>query len=117
MLLLLVAAAPGSDQATDIIIVTAEQPPVNLEASEQLSFRAELRRVGAAVDLDPESHKARLASGTEINLRARWKVGRFSQRMQLALTGSIDNLSEDLITPQLGLPLPGRSVRMGVRVN
>ena len=82
-----------------------------------LSLRAELRRVGPAVDLDPNGNKARLAPGNEVNLRGRWQVGEVWRGAKLALTASVENLTDDVITPQLGLPLPGRSFRIGVQLN
>ncbi len=82
-----------------------------------LSLRGEFRRVGPAVDLDADGNKAQLAPGNEINLRARWQVAELWRRSKLALTGSVENLTDDVITPQLGLPLPGRSFRVGLQLN
>ena len=80
-------------------------------------MRGELRRVGPAVDLDPNGGKARLAPGNEVNLRARWTVVKIGSGARVALTGSVENLTDDVVTPQLGLPLPGRSIRVGVQIN
>ena len=82
-----------------------------------LSLRAELRRVGPAVDLAPDGNKARLAPGNEINLRGRWQVAKVWRGSRMALTASVENLTDDVITPQLGLPLPGRSLRVGLQLN
>ena len=84
---------------------------------EALSLRAEFRRVGPAVDLDPNGNKARLAPGNEVNLRGRWQFAEVGRGTKLALTGSVENLADDVITPQLGLPLSGRSVRLGLQLN
>ena len=89
----------------------------NFDLSERLSLRAEIRRVGPAVDLDANGAKARLASGDEVNLRGRLHVARFGGGPRLFLTASVDNLFDDVITPQLGLPLPGRSARIGLQIN
>ncbi len=83
---------------------------------ESLSLRAEFRRVGSAVDLDPSGAIARLVAGNEINLRTRWGVASFRNGSRLFLTGSVDNLTDSVIRPQLGLPLPGRSVRFGFQL-
>jgi len=80
-----------------------------------LSLRAEWRHVGGAVDLTPVGTQARLAPGDEINLRGRWHLLELDGR-RLSLTGSIDNLAGSVITPQLGLPLPGRSFRIGLQI-
>jgi iron complex outermembrane receptor protein len=87
------------------------------EPTEALSLRGELRRVGPAVDVDANGDKARLAPGNEVNFRARWTVAKIGSGARVALTGSMENLADDVITPQLGLPLPGRSVRVGVQIN
>jgi iron complex outermembrane receptor protein len=85
--------------------------------TEVLSLRGEYRRVGGAVDQDPAGNKARLPGGNEINLRARWQVAMLGSGTPMSLTASVDNLTDDVITPQLGLPLPGRAIRVGLRIN
>ncbi len=85
--------------------------------SEKLSLRAEFRRVGPAVDLGPDGEGAELPSGNEINLRSRYRLLQSLGGHRLFLTASIDNVTDDLITPQLGLPLPGRSFRIGLQLD
>lgn len=77
--------------------------------------RAEVRRIGPARDLAPDGRIARLAPGTEINLRARLPVFRLG-RVPVSATAAIDNLTNALVLPQLGLPQPGRSFRIGLIV-
>ena len=98
---------PGYEVAAAITLVPVEA----------VSLRGELRRVGPAVDLGPDGEKARLAPGNELNLRGQWQVAELWRGSKLALTASIDNLTDDVIMPQLGLPLPGRSFRFGVQLN
>lgn len=86
-------------------------------ATARLSLRGELRRVGPAVDLGPDGGKSRLAPGNELNLRARWRVGALPGGPRLFLVGSVENLFDDVITPQLGLPLPGRAFRIGFQLD
>jgi iron complex outermembrane recepter protein len=81
-----------------------------------LSLRGEWRHVGSAVDLAPNDGKARLAPGDELNLRGRWTVLTLGSGARVSLTGSLDNITDDVITPQLGLPLPGRSFRIGFQI-
>ena len=85
--------------------------------TDALSLRGEYRRVGSAVDQDPQGDMARLPGGNEINLRARWQVAMLGSDVPLSLTASVDHLTDDVIMPQLGLPLPGRAVRVGLRIN
>jgi iron complex outermembrane receptor protein len=81
-----------------------------------LLLRGEVRQVAAAVDLGPAGEKARLAPGTEVNVRARVDLGELAGGARLYLTGSVDNVFDDVITPQLGLPLPGRAFRIGFQI-
>lgn len=82
---------------------------------EAFDIRAEIRHAGPARDLAPDGGVVRLPPGTEVNLRARLPVAHIAQA-PLAFILAIDNLTNALITPQLGLPLPGRSVRLGLMV-
>jgi iron complex outermembrane recepter protein len=84
---------------------------------DRLSLRAELRRVGPAVDLGPKGERAELPSGNELNLRGRYRLLEGGGGHRLFLTASIDNVTDDAITPQLGLPLPGRSFRIGLQLD
>ncbi len=77
--------------------------------------RAELRHVGPSRDLAPDGRLVRLSPGTELNLRGRLPVAHLG-KAPLALTAALDNALNGLITPQFGLPLPGRTVRFGVIV-
>lgn len=83
------------------------------QATSRLWLRGDARAVGGAVDLAPNGAKARLKPGQEMNLRARYRLASIAGQ-PLSLTANVDNLFDDVITPQLGLPLPGRSFRLGV---
>jgi len=89
------------------------QAAADFDPNERLSLRAEFRRVGPAFDLGPDGEKVRLSPGNEVNLRGRWRIGSLGGDRRLFLTAAVDNLTDDVITPQLGLPLPGRVVRIG----
>jgi iron complex outermembrane recepter protein len=82
-----------------------------------VDMRAEIRRIGPAVDLAPDGSEARLPAATEINLRIAVPVVRLARGPQLSLTAAADNITDALIVPQLGLPLPGRTLRIGFRVD
>ena len=82
---------------------------------EAFDLRAELRRIGPARDLADDGTLARLAPATEFNLRARVPVLRLG-KAQVSATAAIDNLNNAVILPQLGLPQPGRSIRIGLIV-
>ena len=80
---------------------------------EAFDVRAELRRIGPARDLAIDGSLARLPPATEINLRARVPVARIGGA-RLSATAALDNLTNAVVLPQLGLPLPGRTVRFGL---
>jgi outer membrane receptor protein involved in Fe transport len=79
-------------------------------------LRVEYRRVGAAVDLDAFGNRAGLPASDEINLRGQWKLAQFGQS-SVSVTLAVDNLANDLSIPQLGLPLAGRMLRLGLRID
>ena len=81
----------------------------------RFDIRAELRRIGPAWDLDVDGRRARLAPALEINLRARLVVTRVAGSL-LSATAAVDNMANAVVLPQLGLPLPGRTVRIGLLV-
>ena len=66
--------------------------------------------------MTPAGLKAKLAAGDEFNLRGRFELITLKSGAHVSLTGSVDNVTDDVITPQLGLPLPGRSFRIGVQI-
>lgn len=90
---------------------------LNWSPTPGLSLRGEWRHVGGAVDLAPSGVKATLPPGDEINVRGQWRILDLRGGNRLSLTASVDNLADDVITPQLGLPLPGRSFRLGIRID
>jgi iron complex outermembrane recepter protein len=82
---------------------------------QRFDLRGEVRRIGPARDLAPDGRLARLAPATEINLRARFALARIAGA-RLSATAAVDNLTNAVVLPQLGLPLPGRTVRIGLIV-
>ncbi|PZN93997.1 MAG: hypothetical protein DCF31_10770 [Alphaproteobacteria bacterium] len=83
---------------------------------EALLLRAEYRRVGPATDLDASGNRVALAAGDEVNLRGQWRIADVGARA-VSITVAVDNVGNDIITPQAGLPMAGRAVRMGLRVD
>jgi len=89
---------------------------VDWAPAQAVDVRVELRRTGGAVDLAPDGSQARLPPSTEVNLRASVPAARFANGRRLSLTAAVDNLTDARILPQLGLPLPGRTIRLGIRI-
>jgi iron complex outermembrane receptor protein len=84
--------------------------------TEAVQLRAEFRRIGPATDLDASGNRVTLAAGDEVNLRGQWRVADIGDRA-VSITVAVDNVTNDVITPQAGLPMPGRMLRMGLRVD
>jgi iron complex outermembrane receptor protein len=87
------------------------------EPVEQLSLRAELRHIGRAFDLAPSGSLVRLPASHEANLRGRWAIGRIGTASRVNMIAAVDNVTDATITPQLGLPLPGRTFRLGFEID
>lgn len=111
-----------ADAGTSTFRRQLQRPSYELTAAvdwapgDAIDLRAEIRQIGPAVDLAPDGSKARLPPATEINLRLALPVIRFAGGRQMSLTAAADNLTDALIVPQLGLPLAGRTLRIGFRV-
>ncbi len=86
------------------------------QATPRTDLRAEIAYTGAALDLADDGSLVELPSSTALNLRAFFDLGDyFGQRV--LLTAAVDNATDELILPQLGLPAAGRSVHIGFRIN
>ena len=86
------------------------------QASQRVDLRAEVLHTSAAHDLADDGSIARLPAANCLNLRGFFHIDTWAGR-NVHLTASIDNLTDELVLPQLGLPAPGRSYRLGLRVN
>lgn len=89
---------------------------VDWQASERIDLRAELQHTGKAYDIADDGVIARLPDATTLNLRGFLQVGQW-WGADVRLTASIDNATDELVLPQLGLPAPGRQYRLGIRLN
>ena len=85
-------------------------------AASSLDIRAELSYIGRAYDLGDDGVDIHLPSSTSIGLRGVMKVGQTHNR-DIHLTASVENLTDALILPQSGLPAPGRSFHVGIRID
>jgi len=81
-----------------------------------IDLRAEVQRGGAALDLSDGGSTVRLPGYASLNLRAFTTIATIRGVGPLALFAAADNLTDALILPQLGLPSPGRSLRVGIRI-
>lgn len=83
--------------------------------AEAFDTRVEIRHIGPARDLGPDGTVQRLPPATEVNLRARLPVATIGPA-HVSATAAIDNLTDAVVLPQLGLPAPGRTIRIGLMV-
>ena len=86
------------------------------QATPRLDMRAEVFHTGSAFDLADDGSIVTLPSATSLNLRGFYSVGEWRGH-KLLLTAAIDNANDELILPQLGLPSPGRTFHVGIRIN
>ena len=86
------------------------------QATPRLDLRAEFMHTGSAFDLDDDGSLVELPASTTMNLRGFFQVTEWRGR-EIDITASIDNVTDELVLPQLGLPAPGRLYRVGVRIN
>lgn len=86
------------------------------QASDRVDLRAEVQYTGSAYDLADDGSPVRLPDATVLNLRGFLRVGQWWGR-DVHLTASVDNATDALVLPQLGLPAPGRLYRVGIRLN
>jgi len=84
--------------------------------SPNLSLRGEVRLIGPAVDLAAGGGLVRLEGAAQVDLQAERRLSAIGGGRSLFLSGAVDNLNDAAISPQLGLPLPGRMVRVGLRI-
>lgn len=81
-----------------------------------LDMRAEVIHGARAFDLADSGGILRLPGYTSINLRAFLAMGTVKGLGPLSIFAIADNLGDALIVPQTGLPAPGRSLRLGIRL-
>ena len=102
--------------------VLLQRPDTQLRAaldwqtSDRVDLRAEVQYTGSAYDLADDGSVARLPDATVLNLRGFLRVGQWWGR-DVQLTASVDNATDALVLPQLGLPASGRLYRVGIRLN
>ena len=86
------------------------------QATSSLDMRAELSYIGRAYDLADDGADTHLPASASLGLRGAMNVGRIYNQ-DIFLTAAVDNLTDALILPQLGLPAPGRSFHIGIRID
>ncbi|MDJ0709050.1 MAG: TonB-dependent receptor [Woeseiaceae bacterium] len=86
------------------------------QANRRLDLRAEFMHTGESYDLEDNGTVATLPDANTINLRGFFQIAEWRGR-EIQVTASVDNLTDELVLPQLGLPAPGRMYRIGVRID
>ena len=78
------------------------------------STMAEAQHYGRAYSVDDSGALVPLERSISVNWRAGYAFDMQDQKLELFLR--VDNLGDTLVEPQLGLPAPGRSVRVGLKI-
>lgn len=73
----------------------------------------EVRHVGTAVDEDEDGSIRELPTSTAVSFRL-FRTLRHDEAGRWRVYAGVDNLGDELILPQLGLPQPGRTAALGV---
>lgn len=74
----------------------------------------ELRHTGTALDEAEDSSLVELPTSTTVGFRL-FRTLRQDEDGQWRAYAGVDNLTDDLVLPQLGLPQPGRTASLGIR--
>jgi iron complex outermembrane receptor protein len=90
---------------------------IDLQPNERWDLRLEFDHVGEARDEGANGDAVALPASTQANLRAFYALPGGEAGAKHLLYLSIDNATDELVLPQLGLPSPGRTVRVGFRVS
>lgn len=111
-------ARDESGQLRNLLHRPGEQLNLALDwrATSSLDIRAELSYIGRAYDLGNDGAEIHLPSSTSFGLRGVMTIGRTHDR-DIYLTAAVDNLTDALVLPQSGLPAPGRSFHVGIRID
>jgi iron complex outermembrane receptor protein len=75
----------------------------------------EIQQTGNARDDAPSGASVILPSSTEFSLRGSVTLFRPNKGPKISLTAAGDNLTNENVVAQLGLPSPGRTIRFGIR--
>lgn len=79
------------------------------------SVRAEVNHTGHAFDENEDGSVARLSGSTELNLKFYVPVKHTSYGVW-QLYGAVNNITDTVVLPQLGLPDAGRAFKLGIRL-
>lgn len=75
----------------------------------------EIQQTGNARDDAPDGTSVILPSSTEFSLRGSVTLFKPKKGPRISLTAAGDNLTNENVVAQLGLPSPGRTIRFGIR--
>jgi iron complex outermembrane receptor protein len=89
---------------------------IDAQPSVRVDLRAELEHIGPAKDEGSSGEVVSLPSSSQVNLRLYYRINRLASEDKWLVYVSIENVSDALVLPQLGLPAPGRTYRVGLRL-
>ena len=83
--------------------------------TERFYVAGEIQQTGNARDDAPDGTSVILPSSTEFSLRGSVTLFKPKKGPRILLTAAGDNLTNENVVAQLGLPSPGRTIRFGIR--
>jgi len=81
------------------------------------SFMLQSSYTGRAFSLNPDNTLAKLPTSFVLNARAAYRLYIPSRRLFTEVFIRVDNLFDDVVMPQQGLPGPGRELRSGISIS
>jgi iron complex outermembrane receptor protein len=89
---------------------------LDVQPSAALDLRFEVEHTGEARDESADGDPVALPASTQLNTRAFYTLAPSRDRPAWTLYAAAENVTDELVLPQLGLPAPGRTFRVGIRL-
>lgn len=86
---------------------------INHRHSDRVHLRADITHLGEALD-DGEMGVETLPDSTQLDLRVFYEL---AARQGWRFFAALENVTDEVVLPQLGLPAPGRTWRIGIEYN
>jgi iron complex outermembrane receptor protein len=89
---------------------------LDVQPNAALDLRLEVEHTGEARDEGAEGDPETLPASTQLNARAFYTLAPSRDRQSWTLYAAVENVTDELVLQQLGLPAPGRTFRVGFRL-
>jgi iron complex outermembrane receptor protein len=89
---------------------------LDVQPNAALDLRLEVEHTGEARDESADGDPVTLPASTQFNARAFYTLAPSRDGQAWTLYAAVENVTDELVLPQLGLPAPGRTFRVGIRL-